>query len=146
MDGPLALGSRIRFTRMKLLLDTHIWIWAIETPEKLGRAVRRQIGRQGNELYLSPVCIWEAHMLVQRKRLRLRREFSEWLDDVFKATPLREAPFNFAVAAQAASIQLPHGDPGDLFLAATALVFDLTLVTADEQLLSCPGLKTLANE
>ena len=131
---------------MKLLLDTHIWIWAIETPQKLGRAVRRQLERPANELYLSPVSIWEVHMLVQRKRLRLPREFSEWLDDVFKATPLREAPFTFAVAAQASGIQLPQGDPGDLFLAATALVFDLTLVTADEQLLNCPGLKTLANE
>lgn len=131
---------------MKLLLDTHIWIWTIETPQKLGRAVRRQIERQGNELYLSPVSIWEAHQLVQRKRLRLRLGFSEWLDTMFKTTPLREAPFNFAVAAEASGIQLPQGDPGDLFIAATALVFDLTLVTADEQLLDCPGLKTLANE
>jgi len=131
---------------MKLLLDTHIWIWAIETPQKLGRAVRRQIERPGNELYLSPVSIWEAHMLVQHKRLRLRRGFTEWLDEVLETTPLREAPFNFAVAEQAAGIQLRQSDPGDLFLAATALVFDLTLVTADEQLLDCPGLKTLSND
>ena len=104
---------------MKLLLDTHIWIWAIETPQKLGRAVRRQIERPANELYLSPVSIWEAHMLVQRKRLRLQRGLAEWLEDVFKGTPLREAPFNFAVAAEASRIHLPQGDPGDLFLATT---------------------------
>lgn len=118
----------------------------METPQKLSRTVRRQIERPGNEIYLSPVSIWEAHMLVQRKRLQLKRGFTEWLDDVFKTTPLREAPFNFAVATEASCIQLPQGDPGDLFLAATALVFDLTLVTADEQLLGCPGLKTLSNK
>ena len=131
---------------MKLLLDTHIWIWAMNSPRRLSRSIRRQIQRPNNELYLSPISIWEAHMLVRRRRLRLRLGFTEWLEVVSRRTPLREAAFNFAVAEQAASLQLSHADPGDLFLAATALVFDLTLVTADAQLLSCPGLKTLPNE
>jgi predicted nucleic acid-binding protein len=59
---------------------------------------------------------------------------------------MREAPFNFAVAAEASRIQLPQMDLGDVFLVATATVFDLTLVTADAQLLGCAWLKTLANE
>jgi PIN domain nuclease of toxin-antitoxin system len=130
---------------MKLLLDTHIWIWALQSPQKLARPVRRALEKSTNEIYLSPVSIWEAHMLVERKRLKLKRRFGEWLEYVFRSTPLREAPFNFAVAAEAARIRLKQGDPGDVFLAATAMVFDLTLVTADEQLLDCPGLKTLAN-
>ncbi|HEV2202795.1 MAG TPA: type II toxin-antitoxin system VapC family toxin [Bryobacteraceae bacterium] len=130
---------------MKLLLDTHTWIWAIETPQKLGRAVRRQLERPANQLYLSPISIWETHMLVQRKRVRLKRAFTDWLDDALRNTPLREAPFNFAVAEEASRIQLPQRDPGDLFLAATAVVFDFTLVTADSQLLDYKGLKTLAN-
>ena len=83
---------------MKLLLDTHIWIWAIHSPEKLGRRVRRELQRAGNELYLSPVSIWEAHHLVRRKRLRIRQDFAQWLDDVMAQVPLREAPFTFAVA------------------------------------------------
>jgi hypothetical protein len=56
-----------------------------------------------------------------------------------------EAPFNFAVATEAALIQLPQSDLGDLFLAATSSVFGLTLVTADLQLLQCAWLKTLPN-
>src|ERR1035438_2772258 len=83
---------------MKLLLDTHIWIWSIHSPEKLGRTVRRELGRASNELYLSPVSIWEAHHLVRRKRLRIRQGFAQWLDDVMAQVPLREAPFTFAVA------------------------------------------------
>jgi hypothetical protein len=50
-----------------------------------------------------------------------------------------------AVAAEASQIQLPHADLGATFLAATASVFDLTLVTADIQLIQCRWLKTLAN-
>ena len=60
--------------------------------------------------------------------------------------PLREAPFTLAVAAGASKIGLPQSDLGDIFLAATALVFELTLVTADSQLLACSWLKTLAND
>jgi len=130
---------------MKLLLDTHIWIWALQSPEKLSRKVRRELERSTNDLYLSPVSIWEAHHLVQRKRLRVRNGFTQWLDDVMDRVPLQEAPFNFAVAASAARIELPQSDLGDIFLTATALVFDLTLVTSDAQLLDCSWLKTLAN-
>lgn len=131
---------------MKLLLDTHIWIWSLDSPDKLGRRVRRELARASNELYLSPVSIWEAHHLVRRKRIRLRQDFARWLDDVMAQVPLREAPFTFAVAADASKIELSQSDPGDVFLAATALVFDLTLVTADPQLLACSWLKTLPND
>ncbi len=131
---------------MKLLLDTHIWIWALRSPEKLGRRVRRELTRAGNELYLSPVSIWEAHQLVRRNRLRIRQDFGQWLDEVMAQAPLREAPFTFAVAADASRIELPQPDLGDIFLAATALAFDLTLVTSDSQLLACSWLKTLPND
>src|ERR1700722_20643733 len=110
---------------MKLLLDTHIWIWALERPEKLTRPVRRQLENPKNERYLSPISIWEAHHLERRKRLRMRKGFSEWLDQVFLQVPLLEAPFNFAVAIEASRIELPQADLGDLFLAATASVVGL---------------------
>ena len=131
---------------MKLLLDTHIWIWALHSPERLGRAVRRELVRAENELHLSPVSIWEAHHLERRKKLRAPQGFAQWLDDVLPRVPLREAPFTFNVAAAAARIHLPQSDLGDIFLAATALVFDLTLVTTDAQLLGCSWLKTLPND
>lgn len=131
---------------MSLLLDTHIWIWALNSPGKLNRNVQRELERRDNELHLSPVSIWEAHHLEKRKRLRPRHGFSRWLDDALKQVPLREAPFTFAVAAEASRIALPQADLGDVFLAATAIVFDLTLVTSDSQLLACSWLKTLANE
>ena len=130
---------------MKLLLDTHIWIWAILRPERISRSVRRQIESPKNEVYLSPISVWEAHLLERRGKLPLKQGFSEWLEDSLTRAPIREAPFNFAVAAEASRIQLPQMDLGDVFLAATATVFDLTLVTADAQLLGCAWLKTLAN-
>ena len=131
---------------MKLLLDTHIWIWAVTAPQNLGRDTQRALQRANNELYLSPVSIWEAHHLVRRKRLRTKSDFSQWLDKTLAQVPLREAPFTFSVALAASQIELPESDPGDVFLAATARTFDLTLVTADSQLLACSWLKTLPND
>jgi PIN domain nuclease of toxin-antitoxin system len=135
-----------RVEKVKLLLDTHIWIWATASPEKLGSKVRRELQRAANELYLSPVSIWEARYLERRKRLRTKPDFSQWLERVLLQVPLREAPFTFAVAISASQVELPESDPGDVFLAATALTLGLTLVTADSQLLDCPWLKTLSNE
>lgn len=131
---------------MTLLLDTHIWIWAVTRPEKLSRRLRRELQSPRHELHLSPVSIWEAHHLVRRGHLRFRQSFSEWINVVLNQVPVREAPFTFQVAAAASQIQLPQSDLGDIFLAATASVFDLTLVTTDSQLLACSWLKTLSNE
>ena len=50
---------------------------------------------------------------------------------------------NLHVAMESRRLLLPHKDPGDRFIAATALVYDLVLVTADQKLLECPKLKSL---
>jgi PIN domain nuclease of toxin-antitoxin system len=76
-----------------------------------------------NELYLSPDSIWEAHHL-ERREIAIEECFTEWFNQVFEKAPLREAPFNFAVAPESCRIELPQSDLRDLFLAATASVFD----------------------
>jgi PIN domain nuclease of toxin-antitoxin system len=131
---------------MKLLLDTHIWIWSASQPEKLSRAVKREIENGKNELHVSPISIWEASLLASRGKLKTKPNFTAWLEHALFQRPLREAPLNFAVVVEAAGLKLPQSDLGDQFLAATASVFGLTLVTADEQLLACEWLKTMANE
>ena len=131
---------------MKLLLDTHIWIWAVGAPEKLSREVRRRLADPKNELLLSPISVWETHHLIRRRKIRIDRPYPDWLNYALAKVAIKEAPFSFAVAAEAAGIQLPQADVGDTFLAATASVFGLTLVTSDLQLLKCSWLKTLAND
>jgi PIN domain nuclease of toxin-antitoxin system len=130
---------------VKLLLDTHIWIWSEIEPRKLGRATKRHLETPGNELYLSPISIWEASYIEQRGQWRAKRGFSEWLAAVIADRTYLEAPLTFEVGREAAGIRLPQSEPGDVFLAATARVYDLTLVTADPQLLACSWLKTLPN-
>jgi PIN domain nuclease of toxin-antitoxin system len=115
-------------------------------PDRLGRAVRRHLESPKNELFLSPISIWEAQLVERRKRMRFKPSFPEWLEQAQSRTPVCEAPLTFAVAVAASRLELPQPDPGDTFLAATASVYDLTLVTADAQLLDCAWLKTMPND
>lgn len=130
---------------MRLLLDTHIWLWSLLEPERLGPDVRAALQAPATEIWLSPISIWEALMLVERGRIAAAVEPHVWVREMVDALPRREAPVTHDVAILSRRIRLAHQDPADRFLAATAIVFDLTLVTADERLLDSPDLPVLAN-
>lgn len=124
---------------MKYLLDTHAWLWALQDPQKLNARARRLLEKRTNELWLSPISVWEAALLYERKRLRSQLSFERWLAEAQRELPLSEATLTNAVAAVAHQITVEHADPADRFIAATAHIFDLTLLTADERLLRGRG-------
>ena len=128
---------------MKLLLDTHIWLWSLAEPSRLSRHVRHELGDSQNELWLSPVSTWEALLLHTKGRIRLHGTIRDW---VAKATMhMREAPLTHEIIVAAQELPLQHQDPADRFLAATAEVLGLTLVTADRRLLGLGKIASLAN-
>ncbi len=130
---------------MRLLLDTHIWIWSLLDPAKLSRRVRAELEGPDNELWLSPISAWELVVLIEKGRVEVDKDPVPWVADVLRASALREAAVTHEVAVESRLIDLPHQDPADRFLAATARVYDLTLVTADDRLLGCRRIATLAN-
>jgi PIN domain nuclease of toxin-antitoxin system len=129
---------------MKLLLDTHIWIWSQLSPERIAPRIRKKMTASQSELWLSPVSVWELLLLSERGRLKLPISVGQWVERFFDKVPVREAPLTREVALASRTVQLEHEDPADRFLAATAAVYDLTLVTADERLLAGKGYRLLA--
>jgi PIN domain nuclease of toxin-antitoxin system len=127
---------------LKILLDTHIWVWMIEQPEKLAPNLRRQL-RNSDELWLSPISTWEILVLARKGRVRLKREAADWVSSA--TAPFLEAPLTHEIALIAGKLTLPQRDPADRFLAATAKVLGLTLATADTKLLGLGDIATLAN-
>ena len=119
---------------MKLLLDTHIWIWSHVQPERLEPRVAEALESPKNELWLSPISIWEFLLLVERGRVVLDTTPREWVEAAWSRAPMHEAPLNREVALLSRTIRVPHQDPADRFIAATAAVHDLTLVTDDDNL------------
>jgi len=130
---------------MKLLLDTHIWLWSLAEPHRLSKRVAKELDNRHNELWLSPISMWEALLLFRKKRLHISTDFAAWLATSLSVLPVMEAPLTFEVARTLLTIGLPHQDPADLFLAATAKAFGLTLITADRNLIKTEGVSVLAN-
>jgi PIN domain nuclease of toxin-antitoxin system len=130
---------------MKLLLDTHIWLWSLRDPARLTRRVARALESQKNELWLSPLSVWELLLLAGKGRISLSLPPEEWAVRTLELVPIKETPLTFEVALATRQIHLPHRDPVDIFLAATARAFDLTLVTADQRLLEGKGFAVLPN-
>ena len=64
---------------MKLLLDTHIWLWSLGDPARLGKRVRKELQDRDNQAWLSPVSTWEALLLNAKGRIRLRGDIAVWV-------------------------------------------------------------------
>lgn len=129
---------------MKLSLDTHIWVWLRGQTNRLSVPVQNALQDSTNELWLSPLSLWEILNLVDRGRLKLDIPV-EYLLDTNSRVSVREATVTREVALATRQLRLDNRDPIGRLLAATAIVYGLTLVTADEYLLAEPGLETLAN-
>ena len=125
---------------MKLLLDTHVWLWSILDPARLSKRTSAALASWENELWLSPISLWETLLLVERGRVELDAEPHAWIREARNVAPVIEAPLTFEVAHASRIIKLPHDDPADRFIAASAKVYDLELVTADRQLSRCPDI------
>jgi PIN domain nuclease of toxin-antitoxin system len=130
---------------MRLLLDTHIWIWGFLEPERLARRVRKELGDSNNELWLSPVSIWELFSIHARNRIVLTPNPEEWIRNTQRTRRMIEAPLTNEVALETGRSNLQHRDPADRFLVATANVYGLTLVTADRALLDARACALLPN-
>ena len=128
---------------MNLLLDTHIWLWSLLDPDRLSERTRSELTDPANTLALSPVSVWEALVLAEKGRVLLRPDPWSWIRTALTVRPMREVPLTFDIALGSRSIRLGHDDPADRFIAATAAVHRLTLVTADESLLECPDIRVI---
>ncbi len=128
---------------MKLLLDTHVWVWMRLDPDRLDARSRRRIEDSSNALWFSPISAWELLQLADRGRLHLAPDAPTWIRNSIATMAVTVAPIGVEIAIASRRIALPHDDPADRLLAATAKVLDLTLVTADERLLGCREIKTL---
>lgn len=66
---------------MKILLDTHIWIWYLSSNLRLSEILVKAIEDDTNQLYLSPISIWETLLLGEKKRLILEPNPEQWIKD-----------------------------------------------------------------
>jgi PIN domain nuclease of toxin-antitoxin system len=127
-----------------IVLDTHAWVWFVDSPDLIRPESRKAIEAAIHErrLYVSSISIWEVLMLVSKKRLRFAVPADVWLERVEKTGVFTFVPLDNAICRMSVSLGL-HGDPADRFVAATAVYFGATLITKDRKLRSSRKVHTL---
>ena len=125
---------------LSVLLDTNALIWLLEDSNALGARADAEIERalRANRLLTSAASFWEVAVLVAKKRLILDRPVLQWRADALRAG-VEEVPLNGEIAVEAVMLPDLHGDPGDRFIAATAIRMQAALVTSDARLLAWKG-------
>jgi PIN domain nuclease of toxin-antitoxin system len=126
-------------TSSLLILDTHIWIWAMNGDiSRLSSEGLEALenGSRNNQLGVCAISVWEVGMLESKGRIQLGKGCLDWVRESLTAPGLRLLPLTPEIAVE--SSRLPgvlHGDPADRILAATARIMSATLITKDLKLI-----------
>lgn len=130
---------------MKYLLDTHVWIWAMDKPDELPPKVRAEVFRAANMPFgLSVMSVWEASKKESIGKLRLSAPIGQWFAMAIREPYVQLQPLTIDIAHE--SNHLPgefHRDPADQIIVATARQHGLTLITTDERILSYQHVRSL---
>ena len=119
---------------MKLLLDTHVWVWWLTGDHSLTNRERSALDAAANAggLYLAAISLWEAQMLHARQRLQLPISLGDWLQRAAAAAVVTVLPLDGSVVVSLDSLPGSfHGDPADRLIVATARTHRLPLATRD---------------
>ena len=118
---------------MKLLLDTHIFIWWADHPEKLSPAALSALEDETNELVLSVASVWEMQIKIQLGKLKLSLPLKELVKNQQDTNNLTVSPVALPHVLALDALPFHHKDPFDRLLIAQSIEEGLTLVTADSQ-------------
>jgi PIN domain nuclease of toxin-antitoxin system len=128
---------------MTLLLDTHVWLWAVEAPDKLGRRTKALLLKSGNDRLVSAISALEIARLCLDERVIFSISPKTWIEHSARDLHLQHVDVGYAIATEAYSLPDPfHRDPVDRVLVATARSYQATLLTADERILAYNHVKT----
>jgi len=129
---------------VNLLLDTHVWLWAAEAPERLGRKTKNLMVKAGVDRSVSAISALEIARLCAGGQLILSIGLAPWIESSTADLLLQHLPVTYSIAVEAYALPEPfHGDPADPLLVSTARIHECTLLTADERLLRYERLETL---
>ena len=116
---------------MKLLLDTHAFIWWDENPDKLGAASRQACSDLNNDLVLSTASVWEIQLKRMIGKLTLSKPLRQLIEEQARQNGMEISPVQVEHILRLESLAFHHRDPFDRILIAQAQVEGWTIVTHD---------------
>ena len=117
---------------MKLLLDTHVVLWAATNPALLSAEARDAIEDGENEVFVSVVTGWEIAIKQSLGKLELPESAERWLPEVLRRSGFEVAQVELGSALRVRALPWHHRDPFDRLLIAQALEDSFTVATRDD--------------
>ena len=122
---------------VKLLLDTHVWVWAVEDPRQLGSKMRSFLKDASQHRAVCAVSTLEVARLVWSRDIVLQIPLHEWVEKSLGDLQADSLPVTHDIAIEAYRLPEPfHRDPADRQIVACARLLELTIATADERILN----------
>ena len=128
---------------MRLLLDTHIFIWLIDNDRRLSKQYRQAIQDPNNDRFLSVVSIWECAVKYQIGKLNFPSPPETYLPTERRKHLIKTLTVNENSIVPLVNLPLLHKDPFDCLIMAQALQHDLTIMTEDKLILAYPDIRLL---
>lgn len=116
---------------MRVLLDTHVWLWMLTEPERLGEHCRSIVSSIDNEALLSAVSSWEISIKWALGRLPLPEPPDTFLPERLASSGVTPMPITHLHALGVSRLDPHHRDPFDRMLVAQARAEDVAIVTSD---------------
>jgi PIN domain nuclease of toxin-antitoxin system len=116
---------------MKLLLDTHVFLWLNDDPERLSKTVRDLCGSGAHEFYLSMASPWEMQIKSQLDKLALSMPIEELIHRNTQENNIQLLPIELSHISYLAQLPAHHRDPFDRMIIAQAMLEDMTIVSID---------------
>ena len=128
---------------MILLLDTHVWLWAVEAPDKLGPRTNALLLKLGNDRLISAISVLEIARFCLDERVIFSVSPKMWIEESARDLRLQHVDVDYLISVEAFSLPEPfHRDPADRVLVATARSHQAILLTADERILAYRHVRT----
>jgi len=128
-----------------ILLDTHVWWWALNEPKKLSNKAYKIIKESPpNQRAIASISMWEFAMTACTGKVEINIPPDQWLEYAVNKTGLEVYDLNPKIATE--SCNLPgefHKDPADRIIVATARINDISLITKDRKIIDYPYVKTI---
>ena len=124
---------------MKILVDTHAFLWAIGDDPRLSPRARQVLGAGRNELFFSVASIWEILTKIQIGKFRLPGPAGKYIQEKLVISQMRVLPLLLSHTLQLEHLPLHHRDPFDRMLVAQSLEEDMPILTADPLLEDYPS-------
>ena len=129
-----------------IVLDTHAWIWFTSKPEALSKKAQKALDAAVKEknVLVSSISVWEVALLVNRKRLKLSMDVTDWIAKSESLPFIQFIPVSNSIAVKSANLPQPlYSDPADRIIIATALSIRAPLITKDKKISDYAPVKTI---